>query len=310
MKAIRVLDGAPRFVEEPAPAGAGVRVKIASSSICGSDLQMLKQGWVEGRILGHEFSGTTDDGVAVAVQPNLGCGHCGYCRQGYASHCDEGTRYLGVAEDGGMAEYVHVPESALFKLPSGIDLSSAALIEPLAVAAHALNRARVTERDRVLVVGAGAIGLASAAILFGRGKAFDISARHPHQQNAAQRLGGGTEPGYGYDVVVDAVGSSDSLADAVQRCKPLGRVVLVGSLWRPAQLDLGFCAKEVELIAATTYRVGHPRGEFHEAGKTLVNQPEVSAAMISHRFPLEAAVEAFAAAGDRAGGAIKVVFDL
>lgn len=310
MRAVRVIDGKPQFVEEPEAANAGVRIKIAASSICGSDLHMITNGWAEGRILGHEFAGTTDDGTPVTVEPNLGCGNCSNCLQGYNSHCGEGARYLGIVEDGGMAEYVRVPESAVFKLPSGLDLGSACLMEPLAVSAHALNRARVTEKDRVLIIGAGPIGLAAAAILASRGMKFDITARHDHQRLAAEKLGGGTEVGDGYDVVVDAVGNTASIAQSIQCCRPMGRIAFVGTLWDSATIDMSFCAKEIELIAAVTYRVGHPRGEFHEAGKALTEVNAVAEALISHRFPLEAAGEAFATASDRASGAIKVVFDL
>ncbi|MCZ6830548.1 MAG: alcohol dehydrogenase catalytic domain-containing protein [Gammaproteobacteria bacterium] len=310
MKTIRIIDGQPQYLKEELGNSAGVRVKIRSSSICGSDLHMIQQGWAEGRVLGHEFAGTTDDGTAVTVEPNLGCGRCQHCREGYRSHCDEGAQFIGVDLDGGMAEYALVPEAALFPLPTGIDLSSASLMEPLAVAAHGLNRARVTDSDKVLIIGAGSIGLAAAAILCGRGMPFDMTARYDHQKAAAEQLGGNLQAGRGYDVVLDAVGTTDSIKESISRCRPMGRIAFVGTLWNPATLGLAFCAREVELIAATTYRVGHSDGEFHEAGKLLAAKPHIAAVLISHRFPLEAAVEAFATARDRAAGAIKVVFDV
>lgn len=310
MKAIRVIDGRPRYQEEELAANNGVKVKITSSSICGSDLHMIREGWAEGRVLGHEFAGITDDGTPVTVEPNLGCGRCVHCRDGYRSHCDEGPQFVGVSLDGGMAEYAVVPATALFTLPTGIDLSIASLMEPLAVAAHGLNRARVAESDRVLIVGAGPIGLASAAVLGGRGICFDVTARYEHQKLAAERLGGGLDSSGEYDVVVDAVGSTDSISESIARCKPMGRIAFVGTLWTPATLDLAFCAREVELIAASTYQAGHCDGEFNEAGKLLAENPHIAEALITHRFPLEAATEAFATAADRAAGAIKVVFDL
>ena len=308
MKAIRIAGGKPEFVEETLDESGGIRVKVASSAICGSDLHMLHAGWAEGRILGHEFAGYTDDGTAVTVEPNLGCGRCGHCQQGYRSHCDSGVRFLGVDLDGGMAEYVRVPEAALFRLPTGIDIASAALMEPLAVSAHGLNRARIEPGDRVLIVGAGPIGLAAAAVLHGRGMEFDITARYEHQKIAAEMLGGGTEARQGYDVVIDAVGTSDSLRESIERTRPMGRVVMVGTFWEPASLDVQFSVREVELIAASQYRTGHCDGEFGEAGRLLLDKPQVADAIITHRFPLEAAAEAFDTAGNRAVGAIKVVF--
>jgi threonine dehydrogenase-like Zn-dependent dehydrogenase len=304
MKAIRVTGGRPELVETDLPK-QGVRVRIAASSICGSDLHLMREGWVEGQILGHEFAGTTDDGSAVAVIPSLGCGRCQWCLEGYHSHCDDGIAIIGVSGDGGMAEYVRVPDYTLFPLPSGIPLANASLLEPLAVAAHGLSRARASQGDRVLVIGAGPIGLAAAAVLRGREMAFDVSARHPHQAQAAERLGGGTAPSGSYDLVVDAVGSSDSLAAAVGQCRPFGRIAMLGSFWQPARLDMSFCTREVELISATAYH----RADFEEAGALLAGEPTIADSLITHRFPLEAAAEAFDTASDRAAGAIKVVFE-
>ena len=137
-----------------------------------------------------------------------------------------------------------------------------------------------------------------------------MSARYDHQKVAAEQLGGSLQVGAGYDVVVDAVGSTDSINEAISRCRPMGRIAFVGTLWNPATLDLAFCAREIELIAAATYRAGHSDGEFNEAGKLLASKPHIADALISHRFPLEAAADAFATANDRAAGAIKVVFDI
>ena len=310
MKAVRIIDGKPSLEESRQPAGNGVRVRVATSSICGSDLHMINNGWAEGMVMGHEFAGYTDDGSAVTVEPNLGCGACWACDEGHRSHCEAGARYVGINIEGGMAEYVRVPEAAIFRLPSGLDVNSACLIEPLAVAAHGLNRARVTTQDKILVIGAGPIGLATAAILQGRGIAFDITARYPHQQAAAAKLGGDIAVSDGYDVVVDAVGTTDSIAEAIARCRPMGRVALVGSLWNPASLDIAFCARELELIAATTYRAGHKHGEFNEAAQVLLQSPHIADALITHRYPLEGAAEAFDTAADRASGAIKVMFEV
>jgi threonine dehydrogenase-like Zn-dependent dehydrogenase len=310
MKAVRIIDGKPQYQEEQLDKGAGTRVRIVSSSICGSDLHMVREGWAEGRVLGHEFAGLTDDGTPVTVEPNLGCGHCDHCRDGYRSHCDEGPQFIGVSLDGGMAEYAQVPETAIFPLPSGIDLAIASLMEPLAVAAHGLNRARVSASDRVLVVGAGPIGLAAAAVLGGRGMDFDMTARYEHQKISAEQLGANLAISGEYDAVVDAVGTTDSINESISRCKPMGRIAFVGTLWNPASIDLSFCSREVELIAANTYQGGHCDGEFNEAGTLLAANPGIADALITHRFPLEAATEAFAVAEDRAAGAIKVVFEV
>ncbi|MEE3331959.1 MAG: alcohol dehydrogenase catalytic domain-containing protein [Myxococcota bacterium] len=310
MKAIRVEDGKPQWVDVPMPEGDGVRVDVVSSSICGSDLHMVNAGMVEGLILGHEFAGTTPDGTAVAVEPLISCGECHACDAGNRPHCESGTSFMGVSLQGGMAETVVVPEASLVKLPAGADLRSASLVEPLAVAVNGIDRARIASGDRVLIIGAGPIGLAVAAVLQARGVKADMSARHPHQQAAAEQLGASLDVGDGYDIVMDAVGTTASIADAVTRLRPRGRVGLVGTPWEPAAIDMGACMREIEIVTAMMYGGNPPNRAFDEAARIVATNSEVATAMISHRFPLEAASEAFAAAANRAAGAIKVVFDV
>ena len=88
----------------PEPSPGHVRIKMMATGICGSDLHMIKQGWVEGTVLGHEFAGTTPDGTAVAVEPFFGCGGCSLCDEGYNALCAHST-FIGGAVAGGMAEW-------------------------------------------------------------------------------------------------------------------------------------------------------------------------------------------------------------
>jgi threonine dehydrogenase-like Zn-dependent dehydrogenase len=212
--------------------------------------------------------------------------------------------------DGGMAEYAVVPERNLVPLPTGLDISAGSLVEPLAVAVHGLDRVRVRESDRVLVIGAGPIGLASAAALQARGIPYAISARHEHQRQVAEQLGAGFDTDGSFDVVIDAVGTSHSLDESVHKLKPMGRIGMVGSFWDPTTLNPAFCMKEIELIASATYVCKAPDRNFEEAGRMLAERPELPELLVTHRFPLDAVDEAFAAAADRAAGAIKVVFDV
>ncbi len=310
MKAIRVIDGIPTLVEEAAPDGDGVLIRIHTSSICGSDLHLLDLGIAEGMVLGHEFCGTTPDGTAVAVEPIIGCGVCTSCRSGHLPTCESGPTFLGIAVPGGMAESIVVPPDALVALPTGVPLSAGSLVEPLAVAHHGLERARVRSGDRVLVIGAGPIGLATVAMLRDRGIACDISARHPHQQRAAEALGASLAVDGTYDVVMDCVATTASLADAMAHVVARGRVGLVGTLWDPAALSVTACVREIELLPAMAYRCRVPARDFSAAAKALANRPDIEAAMISHRFPLDGCQEAFATAADRGGGAIKVAFEV
>lgn len=311
-KAIRIVDKTPELVDLPritdVPADH-VRVKIVSSSICGSDLHMIDMGIVEGLVLGHEFAGITPDGTAVAVEPVLSCGACSPCDDGLRLMCPDHA-LLGVRVDGGMATEAVVPTSTLVELPSGIDIATASLVEPLAVATHAVRRGELAANERVLVIGAGPIGLATAAVLNGMGFSCDITARHPHQQEAATKLGASLDISDGYDVVIDAAGTTDSIRQAVQLLRTRGRLVMVATFWEAVSVDLGILMKEVDLYSSMGYGGAVPDRDFDAAARTLAANPAIADALITHRFPLDGATEAFATARDRAAGAIKVVFDI
>lgn len=309
MKAVRVLDGTPVFIDAPGPTGEGVRVDVVAATICGSDLHLIDHGFAEGRILGHEFAGHTPDGTAVAVEPVGRCGTCEECMDGHWNHCLSLVGF-GVGVDGGMAEQVVVPPACLVPLPSGVDVSTASLVEPLAVAVHALHRARLSAGDRVAVVGAGPIGLAVVAACAAEGITADVEARHDHQAAAVERLGGSVGLGGDYDVVFDAVGSTASMAAAVRAARRAGRVGLVGSLWSPAQVDISLCVKEVEVLPATMYCSAGPGRDFETAVRVLAAAPAIPEVLLTGRFPLEGAAEAFDAARDRSGGTVKVLFDI
>ncbi len=310
MKAVQITDGVATLVDRAAPEGAGVRVRIAVSSICGSDLHLLDLGMAEGQVLGHEFAGYAPDGTAVAVEPLLGCGECDPCESGHLMMCAKGGTLLGVGVPGGMAEEIIVPGEALVPIPTGLPMTSASLIEPIAVAAHSINRAGVRSDHRVLIIGAGAIGLAVAVVLGARGIRYDVSARHEHQRSAADRLGGGSDVGDGYDIVMDAVGTTESLEEAALRLRPMGCIGLVGSIWDPAEIGMLLCIKECTIVPAMTYVCRTPDRNFTDAARVLADNPEIADVIITHRFSLDGCADAFTTAADRASGAIKVAFDI
>jgi threonine dehydrogenase-like Zn-dependent dehydrogenase len=137
----------------------------------------------------------------------------------------------------------------------------------------------------------------------------DLVARHDTQRAAGARLGAG-EPSDGYDLVVDAAGTKSALEQALALCRPGARLLLVATYWSGLELPgFALCLKEVDVLPASMYgRAGVARDVDVAAG-ALAASPELARAMITHRFPLEAAPEAFAAAADRASGAIKVVLE-
>jgi threonine dehydrogenase-like Zn-dependent dehydrogenase len=308
MKAVRVVDGAARVTEVPEPAGDGVVVAIRSAGICGSDLHMIEKGYPLGGTLGHEMAGVLPDGTAVAIEPLAACGECEACRRGDAQLCRRGPGIiLGIGRDGGMAERVLVPSEAIVRLPGGVPLADASLVEPLAVAVHGFRRGDVKLGQRVAVVGGGTIGLCAVAVARAFGASVALLARHDHQRAAGERLGA-IEASGTYSVVVDAAGTASALKRAVELAAPGGKLVLLASYWDGLALPgIPLCLKEIDVHPSSLYgRVGDSR-DFDVAARILAENPEIARSLITHRLPLDAAAEAFRIAGDRSAGAIKVV---
>jgi 2-desacetyl-2-hydroxyethyl bacteriochlorophyllide A dehydrogenase len=313
MKAVRCVEQRAQVVTVPAPAGEGVRVKVASAGICGSDLHLVAM-WPLEATLGHEFAGYLSDGTAVAVEPLDPCWVCDPCRNGDYHRCVRGAAMvLGVGLDGGMAEECLVPESSIVALPTGLSPRDACLVEPLAVAVHGVRRGDVRPTERVAIVGGGAIGLCAVAAARAVGAPVDLVARHDAQRAAGDRLGASPVTdgsASAYDVVVDAAGTTESLQQCIDLAKPGARMILLATYWAGMQLP-GFevCMKEVNIIPAAQYNRLGPSRDVDVAAAILAANPAIPQSLITHRFPLEAAADAFATAADRRAGAIKVVLE-
>jgi L-iditol 2-dehydrogenase len=311
MRAVRCEGGAPVVVDVPTVSGDGIRVRVASAGICGSDLHLLP--WNLPAVMGHELAGTLADGTLVAIEPISPCGRCPACLGGDTQRCVSGpTMIMGIGRDGGMADECMVPESSLVILPNGVSTRDACLVEPLAVAVHGVRRGGIIGNQRVGVIGGGSIGLAAVVAAQAAGARVDISARHDRQRVAAERLGAGElDNGALYDVVIEAAGTACSLAQAIDRCCGGGTVVMLATYWDGDLVipSLGVGMKEVSLVPSSMYgRVG-PSRDIDVAATLLATRPEIVDAIITHRFPLDAAAEAFAVARDRSAGAIKVVLE-
>lgn len=310
MRAVRCEQGRPIVAEVPRPSGDGVVVKVASAGICGSDLHLM--GFGLPLTFGHEFAGFLADGTPVAVEPIDPCGTCRYCVAGDTQLCVRGPSIaFGVGRDGGMAEECLVPASSISRLPSGVAATEGCLVEPIAVAVHGVRRAGIRGGDRVAVIGGGTIGQTASIAAQEVGATVDVAARHDVQRAAAERLGAGVVEGDGYDVVIEAAGTASAFADAVAACRPGGTVLGLGSYWDgPIEIPaMAMGMKELSFVPAVMYGRSGPSRDIDVAATILGRRPEIAATLITHRFPLDAAVEAFATARDRAAGAIKVVLE-
>jgi 2-desacetyl-2-hydroxyethyl bacteriochlorophyllide A dehydrogenase len=294
-------------VADPEPGGDQVVIDVVTSGVCGSDLHLLAFG-PRPNTLGHEVGGRLD-GRPVTFSPVVHCGTCDPCRHGHSAVCQVGANAVyGIHRDGGMADRVVVDRAAVVELPEGIDAELACLVEPVAVAVHGLNAAEVTAGMRVAVVGAGTVGLVAAAVARQRGAIVDIAARHPCQLAAAEKLGLGRELQGRYDVTVDAAGTESAVGQAVRWCRSGGTVLISGTYWGDVTMPgMAIQLKELRLLPVVYY--GHHDGEreIEAAARALVGMPELADALVTHRFGLDDAVEAFRVAADKSSGAIKVV---
>lgn len=308
MLAVTSHQGKIQVVERDIPDQDGELIKVSSSGICGSDLHMVEMG-VQGVVLGHEFGGYTTDGRLVAVRPTGECGRCSSCTLGTPQTCPEaGSTLYGLARDGGLAEYAVVDPRRIYEIPIGVDPVAVGLIEPLAVVVHGINRLGAQAGMRSLVVGAGSIGLLTAAVLRDRGVEVDIVARHPHQHTAAEALGVHpvAAPKANYDITFDAVCTQQSFDTCVDAVRPGGQLLEFGMFWSPVQLNNNVMMKEITIVPSIFYGHNEDHHDFLEAVDMLARHHHITDTIVTHRFSLDEAAKAFDIAKDKKSGAIKV----
>jgi 2-desacetyl-2-hydroxyethyl bacteriochlorophyllide A dehydrogenase len=308
MKAVRGAGDGVDVVEVDEPTGPGELLTVRSASICGSDFMYLRAG--SRYVIGHELAGVTEAGDAVAVEAIFGCMACGLCRSGRYNLCSMiAETGLGFSVDGGMSERFRVPAARLVPLPPGLAIRDASLVEPAAVSWHGVRLGGVDGNSRVGVVGGGAVGLlaVAAARAFGA-EDVGLEARHRNQEEAGERLGATPASGL-YDVVIEAAGSLNAVARAVELAAPGGTVVVLGVHLAGFELPfLPFFTKEVRVVPSIAYSGDGPTRDVDHAAAMLASNPEIAATLITHRFGLDEAQEAFRVADSREG-AIKVVVE-
>jgi 2-desacetyl-2-hydroxyethyl bacteriochlorophyllide A dehydrogenase len=261
----------------PVPAEGEVLVRVRRIGVCGTDMHIFRgtQPFLQyPRVMGHELSGEVvtapagsglDTGDQVYVMPYLSCGTCVACRKGRTNCCSR-IQVLGVHRDGGMAEYLAIPAQFVFKT-DGISLDDAAMLEFLAIGAHAVRRGAVGAGQQVLVVGAGPIGVAAA--LFASLKGATVTVLDTREDRLAfcrgalgaahtvtvgegdvQALSAITGGDF-YDVVFDATGNIKAMERGLEFVAHGGAYVLVSIV--PERLsfsDPEFHKRETTLLAS------------------------------------------------------------
>jgi L-iditol 2-dehydrogenase len=314
------LDEAP----DPVPEPGQVLVSVGAAGICGTDIHAT-QGlfpWAPPLVLGHEYTGVVRDvgrgvsrsliGRAVGCEPSFGCGACAECAEGRISQCARATRV------GGFAEQVALPVSAVHPLPRGLDPVTAALTEPAACCLSGLEMYAMPDSASVLVIGGGVMGLLTMVLAKRRGArrlwlSDPIEGRRamarrlgaavvidPSRENLRERVMSLTR-GRGADVVCEAVGKPELVAEALQLVRPRGVLQLVGVNPKGSELPLDLWDvhyREVRIHGAfgrgTAYR------------RTLRLMPSLDLKrLVTARFPLDRIEDAFTHAA--AGRGVKTV---
>ena len=339
-----VVLSAPRRLhleERPVPAlgKAEVLVRVEAVGVCGSDVHYYRDGRIGDRVvtqplvLGHEFAGEVADvGVAVegwqpgdrvAVDPTVPCGRCHFCRQGLIHICPQ-VDFCGTPPtDGGYAEFFVARPENLHRLPEGVSFVEGAMVEPLAVATHAVNLSRIAPGETAVVLGAGCIGLTVLQVARDRGaRVVLVSEPLPARRELARRLGaenvadpGGCDPvgraseltdGLGPEVVFECAGSLETPQQAIDMCRPGGRVIWIGippGDTIPLSIH-GARRKELTVLMERRFLATYPQAiELVAGGRVDLSS------LVTHRFGLAETEAAFALVETYGDGVVKVLIE-
>lgn len=236
----------------PVPGPRDVLVEVAAVGVCGSDVHWYLDGhigdtWVtDPLVLGHEASGrivavgdavdASRIGERVALEPGVPCRECAQCLAGRYNLCADVRFFATPPIDGAFATHVVIDHAFAHPVPDSLGDEEVALVEPLAVAVWAARAARVALGDRVLVTGAGPIGLLVMQVARAAGATVTVSDVAEHRLEVATELGatathtaGGTPlPDRGFDVLIECSGAGAAIAGGVRSLAPAGRAVFVG----------------------------------------------------------------------------------
>lgn len=315
-----------------APGPGEVRLRVAYSGICGTDYHVylghMDHRAVPPLVLGHEMSGVVAEtgekvtgfkaGDKVVVRPLVPCRECPACRAGF-SHICEKINVLGVDTPGAFQESWTVPAEILHRLPDDIDMKQAAVIEPVAVAAHDVRLGGVSEDDYVVVLGVGPIGMMVALLAKAKGARVLISEVNGFRLNLADRMGmKAVNPeeidlpayvmaetgGAGADAVFEVTGSAAGAEMMTRLARTRGRIIIVGIFAGPEKVDLRqILWRELRIMGTRLYEP-----EDFETAIRLVAAGELPLdRYITDVRPLEQLPETFAQI-ERGAGFMKVLF--
>lgn len=283
---VSVLDTELRLrVEErpvPAPEPGEVLIRVRSVGICGSDIHYFEHGRIADfvvespLVLGHEASGeivalgqgVTDLSIGdrVALEPGVPCGSCTQCRAGRYNLCPDVHFFATPPVDGAFAEYVTLPRAFAHRVPDNVSFDAAALLEPLSVGVWACQKGDVRLGTRVLITGAGPVGVMAALVARANGATqITLSDVNPQRLARAAELGFDVVDAQSQalpdvveaDVLIECSGAAPAIVDGIRCVAPAGKVVLVGmSPTAMVELPVGVIQGR-ELWITGTFRYAH-----------------------------------------------------
>ena len=288
-------------------------VRVLLSGICNTDLEIARgYGGFNGTI-GHEFVGVVEEsndrkliGRRVVGEINAGCGACDLCRAGDSRHCAART-VLGIhGRDGAHAEFLQLPTVNLLPVPDNISDEHAVFTEPLAAACGILERVRVSNNDRIAVIGDGKLGILCAQVVALTGAPVVLVGKHTSKLRIAERRGIETlrpkdvaKRRGAFDVAVEASGSASGFGLALDLLRPKGQLVLKSTFHGKTELDT------TRIVVDEISIVGSRCGRFSPALDLLKKDAIDVDSLISEEYPLANGVHAMRRAATR--GVLKVM---
>lgn len=328
-------------IERPQPDPGEVLLEVKAAGICGSDIpRIYKTGTYSfPTIPGHEFSGVVADvgaetdtswkGSRAGVFPLIPCRMCAPCQKKQYEMC-RNYSYLGSRRDGGFAEYVAVPEENLIRLPDNVSFEAAAMLEPMAVAVHAMRRVLPSAADTAAVCGLGTIGLLLLMFLKEAGVRHILVIGNKESQKQKILEMGLAEEDYcdcrsqdagawlkertdgGADVFFECVGKNETVSWAIEHTAPGGKVMLVGNPYSDMHLAKGIYWKILrnQLMVTGTWNSSFTQDAGDDWNYVLdrISQGKVKPEkLISHRFLMDELERGFHIMRDKTEDYVKVM---
>lgn len=317
----------------PESRDGSVVIEVKSCGICGSDIHNWDNGSPVGLVMGHEFSGVVVDpgsrldlvkGDRVTGLPISPCGKCEACKRGDVQYCpDTWNEAVGLAltNSGGFAEYTSCRPDMVRKIPGNVSFDAASMVEPSAVALHAVNLSNIKVGDDVLIVGGGIIGLMAAEFAKMAGAGY-VALLETNKKRGRKAVNFGkvdeyfdamsedtipkliTKTNGGFDVVIECCGNAAAVSESLMTVKPGGLVVLVGVSTGAISVPLVVgVMREVKMLGAIAYTAM----EFDTCLKLIANKKLNVTKYIDDLVPLERVQESFERLTSGKDSAIKII---